>query len=361
MPIKSGVSRTWNISPSSDGKKYSAYPQGDNPGAGSLEPGHLYLQSLTSLWTEYQTFRGSFFAPSRTKQDAQALVNSIPTSGGTTLTTSATASDINTALGSNSVVFLPAGTYAMDRMIDIPAGKWLVGVAGGQITLDFSTNIGTFGAAYGVRLRAGSNLVNVSIVKPAVLGIWFDGNTSFCYKVSVQQCGYPISGFAGDRNGIAFAGGGSGNCFDVCLVSCEALYSQGSTGSPTPGSDADGFNCGTNGGGNWQMVDCHAYGNCDDGFDSWNATDSNGFFRCSSSINGKNPEAGSQGDGNGWKLGLGSVSHYLWKPSTNDNADWAFNWNGNTGPHYIYQPNCVGDDSGVYAFGAGDASKWVVT
>jgi len=328
---------------------------------GGLEPGHLYLQSLSSLWTEYQTFRSSFFSPSRTKQNAQTLVESIPTSGGTTLSAGASASTINSALSSNSIVFLPAGTYNIDRMIDVPAGKWLIGVAGAQITLDCSTNVGAFGAAYGVRLGIGSKLVNVSIVKPAVLGIWFDGNTSFCYKVSIQQCGYPIAGFSGDRNGIAFAGGGSGNCFDVCLVSCEALYSQGSTGSPTPGSDADGFDCGTSGGGNWQMVDCHAYGNCDDGFDCWNAADSNGFFYCDSSINGKNPEAGSQGDGNGWKLGLGSVSHYLWKPSTFDNADWAFNWNGNAGPHYIYSPACVGDDSGVYAFGAGDASKWVVT
>lgn len=39
MPRKSGISRTWNIKPSSDGLRWSAYPAGDKPGGGSLTIG----------------------------------------------------------------------------------------------------------------------------------------------------------------------------------------------------------------------------------------------------------------------------------------------------------------------------------
>lgn len=39
MPLKSGISRAWNINPSSDGLRWSAYPAGDKPGGSSLTIG----------------------------------------------------------------------------------------------------------------------------------------------------------------------------------------------------------------------------------------------------------------------------------------------------------------------------------
>lgn len=54
MPIKSGVSRAWNIQPSSDGKRWSAYPAGDKP-AGSFS---VVQQSstLAQIWTGGSTW-----------------------------------------------------------------------------------------------------------------------------------------------------------------------------------------------------------------------------------------------------------------------------------------------------------------
>ena len=324
---------------------------------GSLAPGHRFLAAMTGEWSEYQTALSTFFTPtsSYSRIDAQALVASIPTIGGVTLSAGATLSAANSALAANSVVFLNGGTYNWASMADVPAGKALVGVAGQTVDLNFSTSTGS---GYGMRLGANSKLVNVNIIRAPGLGIWFDGNGSLCYKVSVQQCGYP-SASVSTRYGIAFHGGGSGNCFNVVLVSCEALNSQGTTNNG--GGDADGFDCGTAGGGNWQMIDCHGWFNTDDGFDSWGATASNFFYKTTSGGNGKNPDSATQGDGTGYKLGTGTVSHYLYKPATNDNASWALNYNGNDGPHYVRTPSLVVDDAGTYAYGAPYASKYVIT
>lgn len=351
MAVKNAVSKFWVLRPSSDTLLWSAWPAGDKPASG-----HLFLESMAAEWSEYQTALSTFFTPTSgySRIDAQALVESIPTSGGTTLSAGSTASAINSALASNSIVFLSGGTYTLDTTIDVPASKWLIGVAGQTINLDCS---GMGDPGYGMRWRAGAKVVNVNVLKPGGLGVWFDGDGSFGYKVSVQQCGYP--GSVTTRYGIAFHGGGSGACFNVVLVSCEAIKSQGSTNGG--GGDADGFDVGTQGGGNWQCIDCHAWYNADDGFDSWTGAASNFFYKCSAGKQGKNPDSATQGDGNGWKLGSGTPSHYLYKPSTDDNADWALNWNGNVGPHYVKQPNFANDDSGTYAFGPSDSDKFVVT
>jgi len=56
MPIKNAIAKLWNITPSSDGKRWSAYPAGDKPSGGSaptwndlsaIGPGWVYQSSYT--------------------------------------------------------------------------------------------------------------------------------------------------------------------------------------------------------------------------------------------------------------------------------------------------------------------------
>lgn len=54
MPTKSGVSRAWILAPSSDGKRWSAYPAGDKP-AGSFSVAQQ-SSTLAQIWTGGSTW-----------------------------------------------------------------------------------------------------------------------------------------------------------------------------------------------------------------------------------------------------------------------------------------------------------------
>lgn len=76
VPSKSGVSRAWNIQPSSDGRRWSAYPAGDKPGSG-----YAKVQQSTTLvqpWTPDTTWQ----APGNVTLSGVSASNLVITVGG---------------------------------------------------------------------------------------------------------------------------------------------------------------------------------------------------------------------------------------------------------------------------------------
>jgi lysophospholipase L1-like esterase len=323
------------------GAEYEATTVGTvSSSASALEPGHRYFQTLSAaFWSNYQTQRGAFNAfHSGSIANAEALVASIPTSGGTTLSAGVTHTQINSALSANSVVFLTAGTYNLTGMVNIPTGKWLVGVAGAQVTLNFSGS----SVAHSVRTTGGSSkIVNITIQDGVTYGLWFgDSNNNFAYKVSVRR----IGARTGSPGAYAILAGypGSSNT----LVSCEAENTSG-------GNDADGFRIGGSGHGWTQVIDCHGYENDDDNLDVWQSTYPNFIVGGTYQRAGRNQNAFAiSGDGNGLKLGTGNIQHWLDGVASNDNERYGFNYNANTQPQRLRNCTATGNLSGTYA-GAG--------
>lgn len=321
--------------------------------AGSVEPGHYYLSTIPALgaksWADYQSRRTAYWAlayptgtPPVPNMDAEALVASIPTSGGTTLAAGASSAQIATALASFTIVFLAQGTYNLTSMPAVPANKWLIGLGTGAI-LNCAT-INTF-PHYGMHLFDSAKLVNVSIVRPASLGVWFDGNFQFLYKVSLQEPGYGVS-TANPIDGktvpsaIGYLGGGA---HSVVMVSCEGFKING-------GSDGDGCDCGQ-GGGNWTFVDNHFRECDDDGLDTWDAV-----YPCfmhyvdiRGSGNNTSPYA-SRGDGNAFKLGRGGVRHFLNQCNGQDCWDYAYNYNLSSVRMLLRLCTSSNNTQGTYAF-----------
>lgn len=95
------------------------------------------------------------------------------------------------------------------------------------------------------------------------------------------------------------------------------------------GENADGFACKLSAGKGNQFINCNAYHNSDDGWDLYGQPYTVVMKNCTASNNG----FGSNGDGNGFKLGSSGqkVSHTVTNCTSNNNLGCGYDGNGNTG------------------------------
>jgi len=276
----------------------------------STNTGNVLYKGLSPAeWNKISSAAGRF----GDSNNCRARITSIPTSGHTISACSGNC--INNALNAHKVVILKSGTYKVNGTINIPHGKTLLGVSGTGVVIDASN------ADIAIRVNSGSNLANLTVVNAQNEGIRMGDNTNIT-QVSVKNTG---------RSSVSNSGG-SGffgyNRTGNCVVSTEALngYNEDGQGCAVcaNGGNADGYKF-TFGSGSNTLIDAHASGNSDDGFDFWKSTGSNFVYYSSSTRNGTNA-----GDGNGYKLGIGSAKHYLYESEANDNRRNGFDINGNT-------------------------------
>jgi hypothetical protein len=306
----------------------------------SVPSGVAWTGVSAAMWAEINSQRSSF----GDANDCQARVNAIPTSGGVTLSPGA---DINSALASNSVVFLSAGTYKPSSRITVPAGKKLIGVAGQSVTIDASS------VDFGALVQNNAVLANVIIESSNGDGVNFyygptdTGSTgALVYQVSVRHSGYYNASGTGS-SGIRV----SQNAANNCVVSSEASDTWNVLGAPNDhGGNSDGIN-NSFGANRNTFIDVHSYRNGDDGIDMWNGGQAY-FYFSDAHDNGKTTGKSVTGDGNGIKLGIGSVAHKFYKTTATSNKSHGFNLNGNTMQPVLVLSSASGNSDTDYGNGA---------
>jgi len=111
------------------------------------------------------------------------------------------------------------------------------------------------------------------------------------------------------------------------------------------GENADGFACKLSGGANNKFTSCVANHNSDDGWDLYGQPYTVTINSCTSTNHGY----GTNGDGNGFKLGSAgqNVPHTVTNCTANNNKAWGYDGNGNTGHITITGSGGSGNGSGL--------------
>ncbi len=277
-----------------------------------------YKGVSAAMWAEIDARAAGF----KDLHNCHARINAIPTTGYTITPSNGDA--INQALSQSNTVVLKGGTYRISSTLNL-AGKKLIGAPGEDVTIN------AIDVAVAVAMGNDSVLANVKIIDAGNVGIQLKSN-NVLYRVSVARTGRS-SYLTTDGRGIRRVDDNSGN---NCLVSTEARdsyndvdYTGGySFPSTVRGGNGDGYVISGS-----SIIDSYAYNNSDDGFDSWEAQP-NYFYFSEAYDGGKSPlgfpEGNNNGDGNGFKLGRGNQTMYIYKSKAYNNKESGFDANGNT-------------------------------
>ena len=308
-------------------------------GSPSTIPGFEPVGVTAQMWAEINAQRAAF----GDTNDCQARVAAIPVTPDVTLSPG---DDIAAALAQHSVVYLSGGTYVLPRRLVVPVGKSLIGAPGQTVTLDARA------ADYGVILQGHATIANFVIDGTAGDGVNFYDDTTgegsqsaLVYKIASRHSGYydpTVDNAAGVRV--------TQNAAYNCIVSTEASDTWNEIGAPNDhGGNADGID-NSFGAHHNSFIDVSSYRNGDDGIDMWEGGVAFVYFSVAHD-NGKPLGKAGAGDGNGVKLGIGSVAHKLYKVSALDNLAGGFNLNGNTVQPVLIQTTAGGNGSGAYING----------
>jgi hypothetical protein len=111
------------------------------------------------------------------------------------------------------------------------------------------------------------------------------------------------------------------------------------------GENADGFACKLSGGSGNHFTSCVSNHNSDDGWDLYGQPYTVTINSCTSTNNGY----GTNGDGNGFKLGSAgqNVPHTVTNCTASNNKAWGYDGNGNTGHITITGSGGTGNGSGL--------------
>lgn len=301
-----------------------------------VPPGVAWKSVTAAMWAEINTQRAIF----GDSNDCKARVDAVPTTG----TNLAAGGNISAALANSNVVILAGGTYKLSSPLIVQAGKKLVGAAGQAVTIDAT------GVFAGIYVQNNAVLANVNLEGAQQQGVVTyhaptdSGSTgTLIYQVSVRRTGLNYaSGTTG--SGIFVSQGASGNC----IVSTEVFDTFNALGAPNDhGGNADGYN-NSYGAHHNSFIDSHSYRNGDDGFDMWEGGVVFMYFNTSRD-NGKTTGKGATGDGNGVKLGVGSVAHKLYKVDASNNKANGFDINGNSVQPTLVQSTASGNGGQNYA------------
>jgi hypothetical protein len=166
---------------------------------------------------------------------------------------------------------------------------------------------------------------------------------------------------AGD-NGICVQNGGNNTisgvtteyCFDTGIQIYNSSYnntvsyckSNENNDTQNGGENADGFACKLSGGKNNKFNNCSANHNSDDGWDLYGQPYTVVITSCTATNHG----IGSNGDGNGFKLGSSgqSVPHTVTYCTANNNKKYGYTGNGNTGHITTTGSGGSGNGSGLW-------------
>jgi hypothetical protein len=170
-------------------------------------------------------------------------------------------------------------------------------------------------SGWGVKVNGSYwNITNMTIKGAPDCGIVFQsGGYNYVYKVNTTGNG---------DSGLQIYNGANNNNISNC-------YSASNYDAANSGENADGFACKLSAGKNNKFSNCTAYYNSDDGWDLYGQPYTVVMTYCTATNNGR----GSNGDGNGFKLGKSgqSVAHTVTNCTSSYNKGCGYDGNGNTG------------------------------
>ena len=158
------------------------------------------------------------------------------------------------------------------------------------------------------------NITNMTIKNAPDCGLVFQtGGYNYVYKVTTT---------GNKDSGLQIYNGSHHNNISYCTSTENYDTANG-------GENADGFACKLSGGAGNKFDNCTAYHNSDDGWDLYGQPYTVTITNCKANNNGY----GSNGDGNGFKLGSAgqNIPHTATGCSANNNKAWGYDGNGNTG------------------------------
>jgi hypothetical protein len=195
-------------------------------------------------------------------------------------------------------------------------------------TLDCS---GQPSGSWGVKCNGSYwNITNMTIKNAPDAGLVFQtGGNNYCNNVTTtgnHDTGLQIYNSSHDNN----------------IQSC---HSNENYDNANGGENADGFACKLSGGANNKFQSCVSNHNSDDGWDLYGQPSTVTITGCTASNNGY----GTNGDGNGFKLGSAgqNVPHTVTNCTATNNKAWGYDGNGNTGHITITGSGGSGNGSGL--------------
>jgi hypothetical protein len=236
--------------------------------------------------------------------------------GGMLLTGSLAQADIVSTIenASSGSTVDTSGTYTVTTEIKVPSGVTVKGPSTFVFTTGYNTDAGFY-------FDGGSDQKLESIsVTGTNHGIEMNSNGGqaiSCNTYANYNTGIQVEDSSGENCTISGC-----NSYDNC-------------DKQTGGGNADGIDVKSGSGKNNQVENCTVYDNSDDGFDSEKASDPVTYSSCTSHNNGTYD--GYQGNGNGFKMGIGGddVAHTYNSctayDNTGGNSPKGFSTNGNTG------------------------------
>lgn len=193
-------------------------------------------------------------------------------------------------------------------------------------------NCSGISSGWGVKVNGSYwNITNMTIKNAPDCGLVFQtGGYNYVYNV--------ITTGNGD-SGLQIYNGSHDNNISYCKSNENYDVANG-------GENADGFACKLSAGVNNLFDHCTANHNSDDGWDLYQQPYKVTITNCTATNNGY----GSNGDGNGFKLGSAgqTVPHTVTNCTASNNLAWGYDGNGNTGHITITGSGGSGNGQGLF-------------
>jgi hypothetical protein len=229
----------------------------------------------------------------------------------TTVTTESALKSAVSSASAGSVITISGTIYLTSTLQLLTSGtsSSKINLTGG--TLDCSKMT----SGWGVKVNGSYwNITNMTIKNSPDCGIVFQsGGNNYVYKVNT---------LANKDSGLQIYN----SAYSVNVVSC---YSANNYDTANGGENADGFACKLSAGKSNKFTSCEAYYNSDDGWDLYGQKYTVIMTSCKATYNGR----GTNGDGNGFKLGSAGlvVAHSVLSCTSSYNKGCGYDGNGNTG------------------------------
>ena len=263
--------------------------------------------------------------PTRSAADPISTVAAVST----TVTTEAALKSAIAAAKAGDVITV-SGTIKLTatlQLLNSGTSSSKINFTGG--TLDCS---GISGTNWGVKCNGSYwNITNMTIKNAPDAGLVFQtGGYNYVYNVTTT---------GNHDTGLQIYNSSHDNYVNACKSNENYDNAAG-------GENADGFACKLSGGANNRFEGCVANHNSDDGWDLYGQPYTVTINNCTATNHGY----GTDGDGNGFKLGSAgqNVAHTVTNCTANNNKAWGYDGNGNTGHITTTGSGGSGNGSGLF-------------
>ena len=210
------------------------------------------------------------------------------------------------------------------------------GTSSAKINITGGTNYATLNCSgvsgWGVK-------VNGSYWNISYLNIEYAGNSGLVFQYGGYNWVYHVRTRGCGDTGLQIYNGSHNNSVNYCTSYDNYDVVNG-------GENADGFTCKLSGGAGNKFYKCNAKHNSDDGWDLYGQPYTVVIDHCLSKNNGY----GTNGDGNGFKLGSSgqNVPHTVTYCTADYNLAWGYDGNGNTGHITTTGSGGTGNGKGLF-------------